>query len=87
MSGGDRGITNPEQALWQEVLYLAVQEALYGPKNVLRVHHARMWREARDYLTTPSRDLAMVCALAGVDMEAVIDRMRFKLDVVSGQTI
>lgn len=40
---------------------------------------ALIMREARDYLTRPSRDLAMVCTLAGVDMGAVIEAMRKQL--------
>ncbi|WP_444460011.1 hypothetical protein [Rhodobacter capsulatus] len=36
-------------------------------------------REARDYLTRPNRDLAMVCALAGVDTGALPDHMGRKL--------
>ena len=76
MSGDGRVISNPERALWQAVLLQAVEEALTGPKNVTRLHRARMWQEARDYITTPSEDLAMVCAMAGVEMEAVVERMQ-----------
>ena len=48
-----------------------------GPRHVhAPADKALIMREARDCLTRPSRDLAMVCALAGVDMGAVIDRMR-----------
>lgn len=74
MSGECRHITNPERGLWQAVLLQAVEEALHGPKNVSPLHRARMWREARDYITTPSKDLAMVCSLAGVEMDAVVER-------------
>jgi hypothetical protein len=58
------------------VLFLAVHDALHGPKNVPKQKLARLWQEARDYITAPSEDLAMVCAMAGVNMDAVIERMR-----------
>ena len=68
---------NPEWNLWLEVLYRTVEDATKGPRHVPKpADKALIMREARDYLTRPSRDLAMVCALAGVDMGAVIDRMR-----------
>lgn len=75
-------ITNPERALWQAVLLQAVEEALHGPKNIAPLHRAREWQEARDYITTPSKDLAMVCALAGVEMDAVVERMRVLIDAM-----
>lgn len=74
-------VANPERALWQAVLLQAVEEALHGPKNVSPLHRAREWQEARDYITTPSEDLAMVCSLAGVQMDAVVDRMRVRIAV------
>lgn len=68
---------NPERNLWLEVLYRTVEDATKGPRHVPQpADKALIMREARDYLTRPSRDLAMVCALAGVDMGAVIDRMQ-----------
>jgi hypothetical protein len=76
MSGDHRGITNPERALWQTVLLQAIEEALNGPKNATKAQRDQMWQEARDYITTPSNDLAMVCALAGVEADAVVERMR-----------
>lgn len=80
MSGEARHITNPERALWQAVLLQAVEEALHGPKNTYRLHRAREWQEARDYITTPSKDLEMVCAMAGVEMDAVVERMRVQIE-------
>lgn len=44
----------------------------YGAKTV----RIRDTQAARDYLTTPSKDLATVCSLAGLDMQAVIEQMR-----------
>ncbi|KQB12761.1 hypothetical protein H9N28_09465 [Rhodobacter capsulatus] len=71
---------NPERNLWLEVLYRTVEDATKGPRHVPKpADKALIMREARDYLTRPSRDLAMVCALAGVDMGAVIARMRENL--------
>jgi hypothetical protein len=57
-----------------------VQMTGLPPHSVLHLPHARMGREARDYITKPSQDLAMVCALAGVDMDAVNDRFRAKIE-------
>ena len=72
---------NPERNLRFEVLYRTVEDATKGPRHVPKpAYKALIMREARDYLTRPSRDLAMVCALAGVDMGAVIDRMRESID-------
>lgn len=68
---------NPERALWCEVLLRTVQDAVTGVAQVQnKTTRIRICEEARRYLTTPSADLAEVCALAGMDMQAVIDRMR-----------
>ncbi|SIS57093.1 hypothetical protein [Phaeovulum vinaykumarii] len=68
---------NPERNLWLEVLYRTVEDATKGPRHTPTAHDkVRIKESARDYLTRPSRDLAMVCALAGVDMGAVIEAMR-----------
>lgn len=79
MSGECGCISNPERALWQMVLHQAVHDALHGPKGIPRMQFGQRWQEARDYITSPSEDLAMVCAMAGVDMEAVVERMRKQL--------
>lgn len=73
------GATNPERALWQMVLLQAVHEALHGPKGVRRMHSARLWQDARDYITTPSKDLEMVCSMAGVEMDALVERIKLRL--------
>jgi len=61
--------------LWQAVLYQAVDDALngvaYGTKNQKRNDII----EARELLTNPSRDLDMICAGAGLEPDAVIERM------------
>lgn len=68
---------NPEKTLWQEVLRVSIEDALKGPPET------RTWedfvyecRKARDYLTAPDKDFPVICTLAGLDAEAVIDRIR-----------
>lgn len=71
---------NPEKNLWREVLYRFVSDALEGAKEVLgRDAKIRLCQEARTYLTRPSRDLSMVCNLAGLEMQPVIDRMKAQI--------
>lgn len=68
----------PDQDLWCAVLHQAIDDALKGVPSVMAKNHASrvlMTMQAREYLTKPSKDLATVCAFAGVDMDAVIDRM------------
>lgn len=83
MNGPGRGAASPERAMWQMVLLLAVEDALTGPKGVKGDHEHRdphlHWHRARLYVTKPSKDLAMVCALAGVEMDALIARMKVRL--------
>lgn len=69
---------NPESTLWQEVLLLAIQDALHGVPGGFgnRATRQRMTEDARNYLTTPSADLAEVCALVGLDMHSVIEQMQ-----------
>jgi hypothetical protein len=68
------------QKLWQAVLLTTIEDALLGPSQVdnrdTRIH---LCKEARRYLTSPNPDLAEVCALADMDMETVIERMRLKI--------
>ena len=65
----------PEQALWCEVLYMAVTDALTGVATGAgstdantRVKHTEA---ARRYITQPSADLNQVCHMAGLEPEAV----------------
>jgi hypothetical protein len=64
------------ERLWQTVLSVVVAEALRGedlqgtPRE--RVHDIKA---ARYYLTVPNRDFDTVCSLAGLDPDAVRDRM------------
>ena len=76
----DRPGVSPAKELWQEVLLRAVEDALFGPRHVQkRAAKISLCKEARDYLTQPSRDLSMACNLAELDMQAVIDRMRARI--------
>ncbi|WCR09585.1 hypothetical protein JHW45_10700 [Paracoccus stylophorae] len=72
--------TDPRQRLWQVVLLTAIEDALIGPSGEFEAHNkVRVCAEARSYLTTPSKDLSEVCALAGIDAQALVDRMRVKI--------
>lgn len=71
---------NPEQALWQEVLYRQIDDALNGPSSLAtKEERLAVCVEARRYLTTPSAELAHLCELAGIDPAALVDRMRSKI--------
>ena len=66
-----------ETQLWLEVLNRAVMDARLEPEpGAVSPRQAIEVKDARTYLTTPSKDLAAVCAMAGADMEALIDRMK-----------
>lgn len=68
---------NPEKALWQEVLLRVVDDALNGPIGVTGPENKMgEIRAARRYLTQPTQSLDTVCALAGMDLSFVMDRMR-----------
>lgn len=70
----------PEQALWQAVLFRTVEDALYSiAEGGNYQNRLRLCTEARDYLTTPSQDLSIACAGAGLDMSAVIEAMRKRI--------
>ena len=69
-----------ETQLWLEVLNRAVLDARLEPESVaMTPRQALEVRDARTYLTTPSKDLAALCAMAGVDMEALIERMTLRI--------
>ena len=71
---------NPEKNLWREVLYRFVCDALEGARDIYsRELKIRLCQEARIYLTRPSRDLSMICNLAGLEMQPVIDRMKAQI--------
>lgn len=67
----------PERDLWQEVLLRTIADARLDPSSWPIPESAfEETAEARKYLTTPSKDLATVCSLAGVEVEALLDRMQ-----------
>ena len=61
-----------DQALWGAVIAQAIKDAtfvgMHGDSPKSRPHEAD---RARLWLTKPSRDFATVCALAGVEPDAV----------------
>ena len=66
-----------ETQLWLEVLNRAVMDARLEPESAaVTPRQAQAVKDARTYLTTPSKDLAAICAMAGVDMEALTDRIK-----------
>lgn len=71
---------NPHRALWQAVLMQAAEDAIYGASlsaaSKTRQHRIAATKAARAWLTTPSRDLAEVCHLAGLEPQAVLENMR-----------
>lgn len=69
-----------ETQLWLEVLQRAVMDARLEPQSgAVSPRQAREVKDARSYLTTPSKDLAVVCAMAGVDMEWMIDCITLRI--------
>lgn len=68
------------EALWQAVLLRSVADAVLGvSQEANRDTRIRLCKDARRYLTSPSRDLAEVCAMAGMDMQTVLERMRTQI--------
>jgi hypothetical protein len=71
---------SPEQALWQEVLFRQIDDALNGPSGISGADaRNRTILEARQYLTQLSADLIFVCNGAEIDTIALIERMRVKI--------
>jgi len=70
----ERLIKNPERSLWAEVLRLAIKDVVKGPMIDGAPAAVRDRERAKTlrWLTTPSRDLQMVCDLAGVEMQSLI---------------
>lgn len=69
-----------ERDLWSAVLLRAADDALYAPNTgggkVSRILDAAA---ARSYLTKRSKDLATICEIVGIDMDALIERMRQRI--------
>ena len=62
----------PQRDLWQAVLNLAIDDALYRAPKVSKNskpirEHVRIAKFARLYFLKPDRNLAILCNLAGVD--------------------
>lgn len=73
-------ILHPERNLWQEVLLRVIMDARLDPSSwPVPKSTYEDTAEARAYLSAPSKDLAAVCAMAGMDMDALLDRMRERL--------
>ncbi|SEN53356.1 hypothetical protein SAMN04488103_105297 [Gemmobacter aquatilis] len=66
-----------EKNNWQEMLFRTITDARLKPSrhNVADDFVSEAMGAYR-YLTTPSKDLAMLCALAGVDMGALVQKMQ-----------
>ena len=82
-----RPATSPEQSLWCGVIYQALKDAgrlhqlqdRYAERTAsgkpMMPHLERDLNEARKavaWLTKPSRDLAVVCEMAGIEMNSLL---------------
>lgn len=69
-----------ETELWLAVLHRAVLDARLEPDTgPMTQREAQEVQAARIYLTTYNRGLSAVCAMADVDMAALIDRMKLRV--------
>ncbi len=74
----DLSAVQGRENLWRAVLANAIEEAVYG---VSRSHYENRKRraglitEARAYVTRQNKDFDMVCYLAGLEPQAVRDRV------------
>lgn len=66
------------ERFWQAVLAQVITDALQGSKMAgdTQMTRVRQIQEARDYITQPNRDFNEVCYLAGMNPEAVRERLR-----------
>ena len=70
---------DPHKALWQAVLQRQVDDALSGPQGILPSNSVGTIKAARRYLTSRGKGLDMVCTLAGLDPQAVVEAMRIRI--------
>ena len=70
---------DPHKALWQAVLQRQVDDALSGPQGILPSNSVGTIKAARRYLTSRGKGLDMVCTLAGLDPQAVVEAMRRRI--------
>lgn len=76
----DLGTVEGRENLWRAVLRQVIAEAGgMGIKDETPAGRARAIAEARAYLTEYNRDFNTVCSLAGLDPEAVRDRVKRQL--------
>jgi len=68
---------NSDQALWCEVLSLAISDALTGTSSASKSRATRIHEIERNrkYLTVQNVDFDMVCLLAGVDPVTTRERL------------
>ena len=68
---------NSDQALWCEVLSLAISDALTGTSSASKSRATRIneIERNRKYLTIQNSDFDMVCSLAGVDPVATREHL------------
>jgi hypothetical protein len=71
---------NVEQQLWRAVLAQLLTDATIPLSNCAPAPARRDRESARHYLTTRSKDLAQVCALADIDMSRAITAFKIKVD-------
>jgi hypothetical protein len=72
----DIGAVDGRENLWRTVLALAIKEAVTGEGTIgSRYERLTQINEARHYFSTPNDDLNTVCNLAGLDPEAVRERV------------
>jgi len=86
-------LVSGEQRLWLEVIYQAIEDASrigvltellernqFNPLRLSAIR-AELFEAQRSltWLTTPSEDLTEVCCLAGIDVNAILDRREFHL--------
>ena len=66
-------MVNAERQLWNAVILMAFTDAEYDLHD-----KQKLWDrdKARKYLTTPSKDLFLVCEYAGIMMQSVIDKAK-----------
>lgn len=71
-------IHHGEADLWREVLTAQISDALEGVRGLKadRANRIRQVKEARQFLTTQSKDLDIICSFAGIDPDALRSRMK-----------
>lgn len=72
-------LASPEHYLWRSVVFQAIQDAtaIIRMKDRDKLRDAKKYRdEARLWLLRDRKDFYTICALAGLDGDAVRDRAR-----------